>query len=495
MTNDAVTKPHLPLLLIFAVLIRLPGIGLPLADHHAWRQTDTAAIARNFYTNGFRLFHPQIDWGGAGPGYVECEFQIFPFLAALVYGGMGVREIVGRLLSVAWFTLGLVLLYRLLRRDHDETFSLTAGLLYAILPINVYFTRAFMPEAMLITCSIGLVYWFAEWVEKGRVQDYVLAAIAGTLAFLIKLPTLYMGLPLLHLCCRKHGKRFLAQPSLWLFCLLTFLPTAAWYAHAHQLGRAYGNSFRIWEFGTDKWGNFHFLLRPIYYRVILVDRFAGLVMTPVGFGLFLLGLFGKDGRTRPALYRYWLAALVVYLIIVTRGNLIHDYYQLPFAPVAAYFAARGLFRALSWVRGLRVSPSLRRPISMLFPAVTVIVIALLSFAEIVGFYVPNEKLLSASQRVRELTREGDRIVSIEAGAHQPEMFYLSQRRGWHLYRDASVAQLRDALNDGARAVVFLLDGSPRENATLLTRNPLTAYARQHLPLLVETESHLIFGAA
>src|SRR4051794_592913 len=47
-----------------------------------WRQSDTATIARNFATNGMHLFFPQINWGGAGPGYVEAEFQLMPWLTA-----------------------------------------------------------------------------------------------------------------------------------------------------------------------------------------------------------------------------------------------------------------------------------------------------------------------------------------------------------------------------------------------------------------------------
>jgi len=177
--------------------------------------------------------------------------------------------------------------------------------------------------------------------------------------------------------------------------------------------------------------------------------------------------------------------------VVTRGNLIHDYYQMPFVPVAAYFVARGLFRSWHWIQRFSLSPRARSVLGVAFVCASMLAMGLQSFAEIVGFYVPNEKLLRAARAVRAMTQPGDRIVSVEAGAHQPEMFYFSHRRGWHLFPNSSVEQLRVALRNGARTVVFLLDGSPEQNESLL-RSPLMAYTRRRLGLAAHAKSHLIF---
>jgi hypothetical protein len=48
--------------------LRLVHLGAPLVDEQAWRQTDTAAVARNYYEEGFSFFHPRVDWRGATPG-------------------------------------------------------------------------------------------------------------------------------------------------------------------------------------------------------------------------------------------------------------------------------------------------------------------------------------------------------------------------------------------------------------------------------------------
>ena len=48
------------LIIISGFLARLINIGQPLFDVTMWRQTDTAAIARNFYYNGMNIFYPQV---------------------------------------------------------------------------------------------------------------------------------------------------------------------------------------------------------------------------------------------------------------------------------------------------------------------------------------------------------------------------------------------------------------------------------------------------
>ena len=57
------------LIILLGVLMRVPLLATPITwQADIWRQTDTAAIARHFLTDGFNLFYPQIYWGGAGLG-------------------------------------------------------------------------------------------------------------------------------------------------------------------------------------------------------------------------------------------------------------------------------------------------------------------------------------------------------------------------------------------------------------------------------------------
>ena len=71
--------------LLLALALRFKGIHDPILDHPGWRQGDTAAIARNFATLDFNPLHPQTDYDGPPPNYVELELQIVPFAAAVLY--------------------------------------------------------------------------------------------------------------------------------------------------------------------------------------------------------------------------------------------------------------------------------------------------------------------------------------------------------------------------------------------------------------------------
>src|SRR5437667_8759010 len=70
---------------ILAVAVRLILIDQPYVDYWSWRQSDVAAIARNFVEHGFRFGYPQIDWPGGPGGKWGTEFPILLFLGPFLY--------------------------------------------------------------------------------------------------------------------------------------------------------------------------------------------------------------------------------------------------------------------------------------------------------------------------------------------------------------------------------------------------------------------------
>src|SRR5215469_12512527 len=92
-------------ILLLGAMLRLYGIHNPIIDHPGWRQGDEASIARNFALLDNNILHPQTDYDGPPPNYVELELQIVPYLAAGLYKIFGIHEIFGRLITLA-FSLG-----------------------------------------------------------------------------------------------------------------------------------------------------------------------------------------------------------------------------------------------------------------------------------------------------------------------------------------------------------------------------------------------------
>ena len=52
--------------MLFAYLVRVNHINLPLLNSHYFRQTQTATVAQNFYRDGTDLLHPKLDVFGIG---------------------------------------------------------------------------------------------------------------------------------------------------------------------------------------------------------------------------------------------------------------------------------------------------------------------------------------------------------------------------------------------------------------------------------------------
>jgi len=52
-----------PILLIIAwsLLVHVPGIRSPLMDYQAYRQCQTASMARNYVRHGMHFFSPELD--------------------------------------------------------------------------------------------------------------------------------------------------------------------------------------------------------------------------------------------------------------------------------------------------------------------------------------------------------------------------------------------------------------------------------------------------
>src|SRR5262249_34073900 len=105
---------------IAAVAARLVLINQPFIDHWSWRQSDVAAIARNYLQGRFDFARPQIDWAGDQPGYVGTEFPILPFIAALLYKLFGAHEWIGRIEAVILFAISLPFFFWFVRNVAGE---------------------------------------------------------------------------------------------------------------------------------------------------------------------------------------------------------------------------------------------------------------------------------------------------------------------------------------------------------------------------------------
>jgi hypothetical protein len=112
--------------ILVLLAIRIPHLAADLADHDSWRQTDTATIARNFLEEP-NILYPRINWGAPGPGYVESEFQLYPYAVYLVYRVLGENPLYGRVLSLILTALAAVIMHRIAGRYWGPWLSLSSS--------------------------------------------------------------------------------------------------------------------------------------------------------------------------------------------------------------------------------------------------------------------------------------------------------------------------------------------------------------------------------
>src|SRR5436189_5073339 len=190
---------------ILAAVLRLVLIDQPYIDRWSWRQSDVAAIARNFANNGFRFAYPQIDWAGSAPGYVGTEFPILPFVAAICYKFAGVHEWIGRSQAVIFFAFSLPFFFLLLREIFGSTAAVWATFFYSFAPLNIFAGRSFMPDVPSLSLSIIGLYFFLRSANNGRLLLFFLAAIAISLSLLIKITSIIIFAPLVYLAVAGIG--------------------------------------------------------------------------------------------------------------------------------------------------------------------------------------------------------------------------------------------------------------------------------------------------
>ena len=343
-------------ILVLCLVLRLALAWTPLAGVHAWRQCDTAAVARNFATESMNPLLPRVDWRGDGPGWVEMELPLFPWAVAVAYRLLGVHDAIGRIAAALGGVAACWWLLCLLTRTSGPRVARWAALLFAILPLNVYYGAAFMPESWMIAASIGGVHHFLRW-RQGDGGKHGWASFACIAAAVLLKPTaLCLGLVLLWILLAVRPERGplakahpLRDPRAWMFAagVLGLLGTWLWWAH--RLGHETGLSFGVLR--SDKFADWPLAGSMGFWHTILIERLVERHLAWGGAALVLAGLLRSRSSRVERLFDVWLVALLVGTAIASRGNELHEYYQMPWSLPLAFFAGRGAAGAMERQRG------------------------------------------------------------------------------------------------------------------------------------------------
>jgi hypothetical protein len=423
------------LIVCFGIALRLYKIDSPIADISAWRQVDTDSIAKNFLRFKFNILYPQLNYDGPPPNYAELEFQLVPYLIALLYKVWGINVIWARLVPVAFGAGSIYLMYLVARQQYDEVTGYLSAFVYAIIPLNIYFHRAVMPESAMLFFSLGTIYFFAKWLEQEKKSDYCWATVFFALALLIKLPTLILIMPLFFVSYRKLGFSMFKRRETYLFLILSIFPVAIYYWFVHRIavhpfvsGIAREQVFASFFTSPFKRNNLLYLLETIWGRTL----------SGTGCLLFLVGLGLRKREKSEVLAYSWFGAVGIYLFfIVTRIHL--EYYTLPLIPVASLFIGKFLAHLLQDKKAIIAV--------LLFLAI----LSTHSYEKVRYFYVVDQEILSRGMEVNLATPPGSLIIIDEVS---PVLLHAADRMGWRFYpNQITPTLLEDLKSKGAHFYV------------------------------------------
>ena len=319
-----------------AIGLRLYHVNSPVADWHSWRQSDTAAVARNFLRFGIDPLHPRYDdlsniqSGKDNPmGWRMVEFPLYQAAGAglaKTFPQLSL-EIWLRLLTIAASVGTTILLGRMA--------GLLPAFVFAVLPYSVYYGRTILPDP-------HMVFWamLSLWLVSRRWT--LLGGIAGALAMLSKPMAVFLLLPIPYLLYMQSGFSKKTLFRLFSYSLIAFLPLVLWRRWIMQFPE--GIPVSSWLLNGNG-----IRFKGAWFHWLFATRLGDLILGFWGLIPFGLGLAMSPNKKETWAFRWLGAGALLYLIIFASGNVQHDYYQILLVPVVAIFVGKGFRTMKPWI--------------------------------------------------------------------------------------------------------------------------------------------------
>lgn len=430
------------LVLILGFLLRLYRFDSPIGDWHAFRQSDTSAVAKVFVEKGINPLYPayfdisNIQSGMDNPnGYRFVEFPLFNMVQAGLFSTIGVLTLEewGRLITILSTSVSTLLIYVLVKKRLDYISGIFAAFFYAVLPFSIFYGRVILPDPSTAMAILAGIYFFDKWIEsvkrkghRGENQFYfILAVICTALSFLLKPFALFFTLPFLYLAFQNYGLSIFKKWQLYMFALLSLLPLVLWRVWILQFPE--GIPVSAWLFNE---GGIRFT--GAFFNWIFAERIGKLILGYFGVALLVLGLFKRTEKSF-GFFMSFLMSSLIYVAVVARGNVQHDYYQILILPTICIFLGRGVSLLLSLpvllMRNLYIN------MVIAFSVLLLIIVFSFSFSWFNVrdyFNINNRALVTAGQIADKKLPKDARVIAANNG--DTSFLYYINRKGWPSYQ-------------------------------------------------------------
>lgn len=454
----------LPLVIYAAGLTR--NLTQPWVGMHDWNGAFFSQLARNVlrYPLAVHRGMPMIAVGAKVPAPEERSiYATHPpglvWLLAGMFSLFGESEAVARMMAVAASLAALVLFLRLADRAYGRGVAVVSGLIYAVMPMSVYFGRMVDHEAICLCCMLGAVTGWVAGSDRSAPRRTRLAGGAGwacalTIGCWVDWSVvLFAGVFGLDLILRAAGRTGPMRRTDWIrisaalgLSLGVVMTVVGFVVHAGLAGR-WGDGVTIFisRAGASAMegapperaptgGAWTHTIDNLTWPVVVLAAW-GLVTTgrrrTSGGGQRSTATGGHDPRAGAGLWMIGLTGFL-WLLIFWRQYELHNYWLFYVGPMMAILAARGLVdvRRRFGVFGRRAAYGG----AGLLLAGTLLV-------ELMGVdeyfqRVSNDLVLEVDdwRRIRRLTHDGDRVLLFRNPVRE-------ERRGDYRLRNVVPPQL------------------------------------------------------
>lgn len=423
-------KLYLPALLFVFIIgfaVRLYGLNNPVADWHSWRQADTAAVARNFFKFGFDPLHPRFDdlsnipSGFDNPqGWRMVEFPLYQVIGAGLhkYFAQFTIEEWLRLVTIAVSAVTAILLGIIVTEITDPLTGLVTATIFSLLPYNIYYGRTILPDPFMVFWSILSIFLLLKAKTKQGALWLIYIFLSGasaSCAILVKPVAVFLLIPEVYLWLKSvklNFRWFIGAVVFGLIALLPFLCWRWWESHFSE-----GIAVYSWLFNA---GNIRF--KGAWFYWLFWQRLADLILGAWGIILFALGLIFPVTKREGWFFRWWLIGAISYLIVIARGNVQHDYYQILIIPVVSIYAAKGLIFLLT-------NKAINRIMGLGLAAVSLILAFAFSWYTIRTYYwINHPEIVEAGKIADRLLPKNAKVIAPYGG--DTTFLYQINRQGW-----------------------------------------------------------------
>jgi len=310
---------------------------------HAWRQSDCASIALNYYQNGMHFFSPEThnltSDGGTSSKCCTSEIPILYYIVALFYNLFGHHDSIFRLFNTLLFFLGLFYLFRIFRYILKDTFwAICLSLLFFSSPVLAYYGNNYLSNSSALAfVFIGWHYFFRYINERENRWFYISIAVF-LLAGSFKVTALFSllaiaGIILIELfrITKFDGEKNLFQHP-WKFLLLItsvliiiggWIVYASWFNKQHDCTYFSTTTFPVWNLNKEGIAS---VLRNI--KVIWLDHYfhPSALIFLLACTLFILFRIKKSNKVISFTILFIFIEVVGYVLLQFWTFKDHDYY-------------------------------------------------------------------------------------------------------------------------------------------------------------------------